>query len=182
MVICLTQLGMTGLSPLANNVDNKASGTVNATNFTMSVDTVKNMTPFNIRIDYAGGPEGIRDGSSISVKIDNTVNDLIKIVGSGSSSYDIYGDDTDGKAGTYICGNDTDGNYYLDAVFNDSCNNYYGGNNSYGSGAIAGWFEAPVYVEYKKDVTGNSALCDIMVEINGISVPVTIVAQPDQIV
>ena len=104
---------------------------VEITNFGLTIggdpiDTVGNMMFLKIRLDYAGGIDGIHDGDIVTVKIDNSANEIFNIVGMGGNTVNIYGDDPIGKVGTRTYRNDSDGNFYLDVFFDNGYSNYYG--------------------------------------------------------
>jgi LPXTG-motif cell wall-anchored protein len=148
---------------------------VEVTNLDINVTTVSNGTSFKIRVDYKGGANGIQAGDYISIKIDNSANDFIKIAGFGNNTFDIHGDEPIGNVGTVTYRNDPDGNYYLDLEFDNGYNNYYAGLGDLGN--ITGWYEAWVRVEYKQEIkTETTKEIDIL--INGMLTIITVDVKP----
>ena len=153
---------------------------VTVTNFELTlnglpVTTVGVLTFLKVHLDYAGGPNGIHAGDTISVKIDNQANDILKIVGIGNNTVNIYGDEPIGKVGTRTYRNDYDGNFYLDVLFDNGYNDFYGGDQP---SNITGWLETSVYVEYKKEVPEPGTTRNIEIYVNGVKIYKTVNVQP----
>ncbi|MCL2311373.1 MAG: hypothetical protein FWC41_02620, partial [Firmicutes bacterium] len=151
---------------------------VNVTNIQLTVneipvDTVSNMMFFKLRVDYVGGPDGIHNGDTISIKIDNIANDILKITGFGNTTSNIYGDEPIGKVGTRTYRNDQDGNYYLDIVFDDGYMNVLGP-----IAGITGWYEASAYIEYKREVLEPGDQTEIEIFANAIRIPISVNVKP----
>ncbi|MCL2383359.1 MAG: hypothetical protein FWC79_04305 [Oscillospiraceae bacterium] len=153
---------------------------VEVTNFELTIggepiDTVGNMMFLKIRLDYAGGIDGIHDGDMITVKIDNSANQIFKIVGMGGNTVNIYGDDQIGKVGTRTYRNDSDGNFYLDVLFDSGYSNYYGEPQP---SDIEGWLETSIYIEYKQEVPEPGTTEEMEIYINGIKIYKTVNVKP----
>ena len=127
------------------------------------VEEVGNLMFLKIRIEYAGGINGIMPGDSISVAIDNAASQILKIVGMGNNTVNIHGDEPIGKVGTRTFRNEG-GNFYLDVLFDSGYDDYYGGEQP---SDIKGWLETSVYVEYKQSVPEPGTTDEITIYVNG---------------
>ena len=149
-------------------------------NFTLTVDdipvdTVSNMLFFKLRIEYEGGPNGIKPGDTIRIEIDNEANTIFRMVGFGNEIVSIFGDDPIGRVGTRQYRNDTNGNYYLDVIFDTGYDVFYGGNQP---ANLTGWIEASAYTIYRREVVGDDTMQDLEAYINGAHIPFLLKVAP----
>ena len=138
------------------------------------VEIVGNLMFLKTHIDYAGGMNGIMPGDTISIKIDNAASEILRIVGMGNNTVDIYGDEPIGKVGTRTFRNEG-GDFYLDVLFDSGYDDFYGGEQP---SNIKGWLETSVYVEYKKQIPEPGTREDITIYINGVKVTITVDVKP----
>ena len=139
------------------------------------VETVGNMMFLKIRVEYAGGPNGILNEDFFIINIDNSVNDIFDISGIGNTQVDIFGDNPIGKVGERFYKNEPDGSYSLIVVFDDGYEKYYGGNQI---SNITGWLETSVVIEYKGEVTEPGVKTTIEIDINGIRITKDVNVKP----
>ena len=138
------------------------------------IDTVHNMMMLKIRLEYAGGVNGIFAGDKISVEIDNAANAIFNIAGIGGNPISINGDGDIGKVGTRTYRNDENGVFYLDVEFDDGYYNYYNGEMP---DNIEGWLETTIFLTYKQWVE-ELTTTKMEVNINGVLLHKDVIAQP----